>query len=383
MFRSPMFRSPMRPAATLRRSAAMLPLPLLGSLLVAGSVAGCDSGKSNEPAAGALQRPVLVAPVEYKNIAQARSLAAVIRPRTESDLGFRVNGKVAKRLVQNGDQVRKGQPLLLLDTNDLELQLQQAEAEMKAATTSLVQADADEKRTTTLQKDGWSPTAALDKARSAAAEARGRLIRAQRQVELATNALNYATLEADADGVITATPVEPGQVVAAGQPVVRLAHTGELEALVALPETLVERARNATGNMTLWSLPGHNYDVMLRELSPAADSATRTYAARYSILHPDEAVRLGMSSTLTLTEGESETAARLPLTAVFNHARGPSVWVVDDAGKLTARTITIARYQGQSVLIRSGVKDQEKVVTLGVEKLDEGLAVRPMQSLTF
>jgi len=378
-----MLRSSTGHAPSLRRRAAMLPLPLLGSLLAAIALAGCDSGKSKEPAAEAVQRPVLVTPVEYRNIAPARSLAAVIRPRIESDLGFRVNGKVAKRLVQNGDQVRKGQPLLLLDTNDLELQLQQAEAEMKAATTSLAQAEADEKRTTKLEKDGWSPTAMLDKARSLAAEARGRLIRAQRAVELATNAHTYATLEADADGIITATPVEPGQVVAAGQPVVRLAHTGELEALVALPETYVERARNAIGKMTLWSLPGRAYEVRLRELSPAADGATRTYAARYSILDPDGAVRIGMSATLTLTEGESETAARLPLTAVFNHARGARVWVVDGAGKLTARPVTIARYEGQSVLIKSGVKDGEKVVTLGVEQLDEGLAVRPMQSLTF
>jgi len=135
--------------------------------------------------------------------------------------------------------------------------------------------------------------------------------------------------------------------------------------------------------MTLWSLPGRTYDVRLRELSPAADGATRTYAARYSILNPDGAVRIGMSATLTLTEGESEAAARLPLTAVFNHARGPSVWVVDDAGKLVARPITIARYEGQSVLIKSGVNAGEKVVTLGVEQLDEGLAVRPLQSLTF
>jgi RND family efflux transporter MFP subunit len=361
----------------------MLPLPLFGSLLLAVSVGGCNSGKSEEPAAQAVQRPVLVAPVEYKNATQTRSLAATIRPRIESDLGFRVSGKVAQRFVQNGDRVRKGQPLLLLDTNDLGLQLEQAEAEVRAAKTSLVQAEADERRTTTLNKDGWSTAAMLDKARSAAAEAHGRLTRAQRQVELARNAHSYATLEADADGVITATPVEPGQVVTAGQPVVRLAHTGELEALVALPETFIERARGAAGALTLWSLPGRSYDVKLRELSPTADGATRTYAARYSIVDPDRAVRLGMSATLTLMEGKRENAARLPLTAVFNHARGPSVWVVDDAGKLKARNVTIARYEGQSALIASGVNDGDKVVTLGVEKLDEGLAVRPLQSLSF
>jgi len=357
-----------------------------GSLLLAALVGGCDSGIGKERAADqAPDRPVLVAPVQYQSISQARSLAATIRPRTESDLVFRVNGKVARRLVQNGDRVSKGQALLALDTNDLELQLEQAEAEVRAATTSLTQADADEVRATTLNKDGWSTAAALDKARSAAAEARGRLVRAQRAVELARNARSYATLEADADGVITATPVEPGQVVAAGQPVVRLAHTGEFEALVALPETFVERARDATGSLTLWSVPGRNYDVKLRELSPAADGATRTYAARYSILNPDGAVRLGMSATLTLTlsEGESARAVRLPLTAVFNHGRGPCVWVVDNDGRLTARDVTISRYEGKNVLIASGVSDGENVVTLGVEKLDAGLAARPTQSLSF
>jgi RND family efflux transporter MFP subunit len=355
-----------------------------GSLLLATLVAGCDSGKGKERAADqAPERPVLVAPVHYQSITQARSLAATIRPRTESDLGFRVNGKVAQRLIQNGDRVHNGQALLTLDTNDLELQLEQAEAEVRAATTSLTQADADEVRATTLNKDGWATSAALDKARSAGAEARGRLVRAQRAVELARNARSYATLEADADGVITATPVEPGQVVSAGQPVVRLAHTGELEALVALPETFVERARDATGSLTLWSLPGRSYDVKLRELSPAADGATRTYAARYSILNPDGAVRLGMSATLTLSEGENARAVRLPLTAVFNHGRGPCVWVVDNDGRLTARDVVIASYEGKNVLIASGVSDGENVVTIGVEKLDAGLTARPTQSLSF
>ncbi len=367
-----------------RRLLAMVSLKVVGSLLLAVSVGACDSSIGHERAADhVLDRPVLVAPVRYAAITETRSLAATIKPRIESDLAFRVNGKVAKRLVQNGDVVRKGQALLVLETNDLELQLQQAEAELRAATTTSAQADADENRQNELEKNGWSPAAQAGKIRALAAEARGRLIRAQRQVELARNALNYATLEADADGIITATPVEPGQVVAPGQAAARLAHTGELEALVAVPETFVERARAATGTMTLWSLPDRKYEVKLRELSPAADSATRTYAARYTIVNADDAVRVGMSATVTLTEGESESAARLPLTAVFNHGRGPSVWVVSDAGKLTARAVTIARYEGQDVLIASGVNEGENVVTLGVEKLDEGLVVRPTKSLSF
>ena len=370
--------------ASFRRPPAMLGLKLVGALLLAVSVGACDSSTGQErPADNVIDRPVLVVPVRYAAITETRSLAATIKPRIESDLGFRVAGKVARRLVQNGDVVRKGQALLVLDTNDLQLQVEQAQADVRAATPTLAQAEADEKRATTLEHSGWQTPANLDKARAAAAEARGRLTRGQRQVELATNALNYATLEADADGIITATPVEPGQVVLSGQLAVRLAHTGELEALVAVPETFVERARAATGSMTLWSLPDRKYEVKLRELSPAADSATRTYAARYTIVNPDDAVRLGMSATVGLTQDEDASAARLPLTAVFNHGRGPSVWVVGDAGKLMARSVTIARYEGQTVLIASGVNEGENVVTLGVEKLDEGLVVRPTESLSF
>jgi RND family efflux transporter MFP subunit len=370
--------------ASFRRPPAMRGPKLVGALLLAVSVGACDSSTGQErPADNVIDRPVLVVPVRYAAITETRSLAATIKPRIESDLGFRVAGKVARRLVQNGDVVRKGQALLVLDTNDLQLQLEQAQADVRAATTTLAQAEADEKRATTLEHSGWQTPANLDKARAAAAEARGRLTRGQRQVELATNALNYATLEADADGIITATPVEPGQVVLSGQSVVRLAHTGELETLVAVPETFVERARAATGSMTLWSLPDRKYEVKLRELSPAADSATRTYAARYTIVNPDEAVRLGMSATVGLTQGEDASAARLPLMAVFNHGRGPSVWVAGDAGKLMARSVTIARYEGQTVLIASGINEDENVVILGVEKLDEGLVVRPTASLSF
>jgi len=371
-------------AMTTRPGMPTLHSPLFGALLLAALVGACDSHNGKEAAtAQAPARPVLVSTVEYQSSTQPRHFAANIRPRIESDLGFRVSGKVAQRLVQNGDLVRKGQPLLVLDPIDLKLQLEAAEAEMRAATTSLAQAEADEGRQVTLQKNGWSTPATLDKAHAAAGDARGRLTRAQRAVELAGNALSYARLEADADGVVTATLGEPGQVVSAGQAVVRLARTGELEVLVALPETFVERARSAQGSMMLWSVPGRSYDVKLRELSAAADSATRTYAARYTIVNPDESVRLGMSATLTLTENTSERVARLPLTALFDHGRGPSVWAVDDAGRLTARNVTIARYEGQSVLVASGVNEGENVVTLGVEKLDDGLLVRPTQSLSF
>nr|WP_284701086.1 efflux RND transporter periplasmic adaptor subunit [Rhodoplanes tepidamans] len=361
-----------------RGAAAVVPLVLALAL------AGCDSGNSSTGnAPRVLDRPVLTETIHFEDLTETRTFAATIKPRIESDLGFRVTGKVAKRLVQNGDRVSKGQPLLVLDTNDLELQLQQAEAEVRAAKTNLVQAEADEARATELQKKGWTAAATLEKSRATAEEARGRLTRAQRSLDLARNSLDYATLEADADGVITATPVEPGQVVPSGQAAVRLARLAEVEALVALPETFVERARQATGSLTLWSVPDRAYPVKLRELSPAADAATRTYAARYTIPAADEAVRLGMSATLTLREGTGTKAARLPLTALLNQGRGPIVWVVDKNGKLEPRPVSVAGYEGKTVLIAAGVKEGETVVTLGVQKLDPGLTVRPVASLAF
>lgn len=362
----------------------MREIALFGPAIVAMALAvgGCDSA-GREPAkrdAEAAPVPVMVAPVRYEDCGRTRSFAATIRPAIESDLGFRVNGKVARRLVRNGDRVRIGQPLLELDSDDLRLQREQAEAEVKAATTSLSQVEADERRAIELQGNGWAANTTVERARAAAQEARSRLIRAQRGLDLAVHSLDYATLAADADGVITATPVEPGQVIASGQPAVRLARLAELEAQAALPEDYVEPARQAAASLTLWSLPERVYAVRLRELALAAEPATRTYAARFSIADPDDAVRIGMSATLMLRQQGGRRLARLPLTALFNHGRGPSVWVVDADGKLAERAVVIDRYDSRFVLIISGVTEGDSVVALGVEKLDAGLTVRAVSS---
>lgn len=362
-------------------------LRFLAAIALALALASCEAANptanDKNPKALVVDRPVLVEAVHFEDFTRTRTFAATIKPRVESDLGFRVGGKVAKRLVQNGDRVRVGQALLVLDTNDLELQVQQAAAELKAAQTSLIQAEADEGRAADLQRKGWTAATTLEKSHAAAEEARGRLTRARRALDLATNACDYATLEADADGVITATPVEPGQVVAAGQTVTRLAHLADVEAAVALPETFVGRAQAAVPSLTLWSLPDRAYQVRLRELSPAADPATRTYAARYTIPDADDAVRLGMSATLTLREEPGVWAARLPMTSLFDHGRGPCVWVLDTAGKLTPRAVEIARYDRRGVLIGGGLAEGERVVVLGVQKLDPSLTVRAVSSLSF
>src|SRR3954463_11419728 len=204
-------------------------------------LAGCNETVAEKAAPG---RPVLVATVHYEAETPERSFVGTIKPRIETDMGFRVPGKVAKRLVEVGQTVDVGQPLATLDEIDLKLQAEQAEAEFRAATGVLAQASAAETRAKELRAKGGAPDGQRDQARATADEARARLNRAERSVELTRNSLSYATLLADARGVVTATLIDAGQVVASGQTAFRVARFAEKEAVVAIPETLLGRAKD-------------------------------------------------------------------------------------------------------------------------------------------
>ena len=261
------------------------------------ALTGCNDSVAQkaEPA-----RPVLVATAHYSAETPERSFVGTIRPRIEKRPRLCVPGKVAKRLVEVGQRVEIGQPLATLDEVDLKLQAEQAEAEQRAATGVLAQAAAAETRAKQSKVSGWTTDAQLDQAKASADEARARLNRAERQVELTRNSLSYATLPADARGVVTATLIEPGQVVASGQTAIRVARLAEKEAVVAIPETLVDRAKRGTATVSLWSEPDRKYAARLREISPSADPATRTYLAKFSLPDAGDDVELGMTATLTL-----------------------------------------------------------------------------------
>ena len=205
----------------------------------------------------------------------------------------------------------------------------------------------------------------------------------QRALSLAENALAYASLNADRDGVVTAVNIEVGQVVTAGQPAVRVAYLDEKEILVAIPESVVAQVRQGSANASLWAAPTKIYPVTLRELSPAADPATRTYAARYAIPNAGPDVQLGMTATLTLADA-APPAARLPLAAIFDQGKGPNMFVVDAAsGMLTLKPIEIAGFESNAVLVRSGIAEGDLVVALGTQKLDPAQKVRVVTSLTY
>jgi RND family efflux transporter MFP subunit len=353
------------------------------SPLVALALSACSESKSEvrtEPAT----RPVLATQVRYEPAIRERSFVATVRPRVESDLGFRVAGKVARRLVDVGDTVKAGDVLATLDEVDLRLQLDQAEAELRAAKGNQMQAQADLKRGEKLRKDGWSTDANVEKQQAATDEADGRVLRAERAVSLAENALDYAQLRADADGVVTATSIEPGQVVAAGQPALRVARLGEKEAVVAVPEALVGRLDKGEAKVSLWSEPGSAYAARLRELSPGANAATRTYQARFTIIGAGDDVRFGMTATVSVSDPEAGKIARVPLSAVLDEGKGPALFVVDrTTGSLKQKPVEVAGYEARDALVKSGVDDGAWIVALGTQKLDTAQRVKVVDKLQF
>jgi RND family efflux transporter MFP subunit len=345
-------------------------------LAAALALAGCQA--ETAPVAG-IERPVQVQRVTFENSAVAREFVGVVRARHETDLGFRVSGKITERVVNVGDRVRAGDVIARLDPQDLRLQVESAEAELAAATSNLTQAAADLDRYTTLKTRGYAPVAEYDRKKAANDEAEGRLGRAQRALDLARNQLAYAELKAVADGVITATRAEAGQVVAIGQAVALLAHRGEKEAVVALPETWLADVRQTQAKVRLWSDGDRVYQARLRELSPQADPATRTYAARFTILDADDAVAYGMTATVTLSRAGEEQVAKLPLSSVLNRGHGPAVYVVDD-GALVLRKVTLSSFDGDVALVTSGISNGDRIVTLGVQKLEPGTRVRAIEA---
>ncbi|TXM64141.1 efflux RND transporter periplasmic adaptor subunit [Methylobacterium sp. WL12] len=329
------------------------------------------------------KRPVFVQTINSELRVSQRGFVGTIRPRVESDFGFRVPGKVAKRLVNVGDVVKAGTALATLDEIDLHLQTEQADAEYSAAKVVLIQAEADLKRTLTLSLQGWTPASVVDRQRATTEEARSRTLRAERALVLARNAASYAILRADGDGVVTASLIEPGQVVSPGQAAIRIAYTAEREAVVAIPEALVPLARAGKASVGLWSNVGVVYTARLRELAPAADAMTRTYLARFSLPGADEAVKLGMTATVTLAQAEIERVMRIPIAALIDQGKGPAVWTVEDGGQLALKSVQVAGYDAQDALIASGLAEGAQVVRLGAQKLDPGQRVRIVDTLQF
>ncbi len=341
---------------------------------------GCTAEK--KPTVEAPQ-PIRVTTVAYQPLETARSYTGVVKPRFESDLGFRVAGKVVERLVDVGQRVKAGDVIARLDATDFRFALETQEAELRAALSSREQAVAAEGRYKDLTAKGYTSTAALEQRAAVADEARQRVEKAQRAIATAKNQVAYTDLKADADGAVVALPVEAGQVVAAGQTVVRIARSGDMEVAVAIPEQQLGDVKTGAAQVELWANGAVRYPAQLREIAPEADAASRTYQARFTIKNPDGRVSLGMTASVILSSTSDRPVVRLPLAAVMNDGRGAAVFTVDERGtRIERRPVEVLSFGREEAVIASGVIAGQRVVTLGTHLLDEARPVKIVETVS-
>jgi RND family efflux transporter MFP subunit len=304
-----------------------------------------------------------------------RAFTGIISARVQSNLGFRVPGKVVERFVDVGQEVHAGQPLMRLDPKDLDLALTAKENAVAAARALAAQARADEARYRQLTADGWVSRQRYDQAKAAADSAEAQLTAAEAQADVARNEAGYSLLLADADGTVVETLAEPGQVIAAGQTVVKLAHAGPREATVNLPETV----RPAIGSPALARAYGSASapsPAHLRQLSDAADPSTRTYEARYVLDGEVSLAPLGATVTVSVATGGTTKAAEVPLGALYDNGQSSGVWVVDPhSSSVLLRAVQVRRLARETAVV-SGVESGERVVALGAHLLHQGERVR-------
>lgn len=346
-------------------------LPALAAVLL---LAGC--GRDAPPAPADI-RPVRAEQVGASRENSSTRYAGEVRARYETALAFRVGGRVSTRQAEVGSVVKAGQVLATLDPQDYALALRAAQAQLVAAEAEARLAQQDLQRFTELRAQNFISQAELDRRRSGADAAQARVRQLRAEAARQGNQQAYTRLTAPHAGVVTAIAFEAGQVVAAGQPLAQLAQRGELEVRIDVPENALDGLRAANDlTIRLWSLPDKTYAGTLRELSPMADAASRTYSARVRVVQPDADVKLGMTATV---EARQVAAPSLSVaqSALFRVNGRPQVWVLDrQSGKVAARSVRIGALKGDRATIEAGLAAGEWVVTAGVHKLAPGQQVR-------
>ncbi|MFM1991837.1 MAG: Cation/multidrug efflux system, membrane-fusion component [Pseudomonadota bacterium] len=350
-----------------------LALPLTAALLAV-LLPGCAE-KAVAPKAEP-PRPVRTMVVQPQSTTVAIQLPGEVRPRIESRLGFRVGGKLAQRTVSVGDRVVQGQTLARLDPTDLAPALQAQQAQVVAARTDRDLAAVELERLRNLRAQNYISQASLDRQQATYDAAQARLLAAEAQQTQARNALDFQVLKADAAGVVTAVEAEVGQVVAAGQPVIRVAQTGEREIALNVPESELRLVRDTKEWAVVVNALGHRVIAgRLRELSPISDPASRTYPARLTLLGDLDGVALGMTAVVQALR-PAEAAFVLPLSALQSTDGTPRVWRVDAQGVVAPVEVRTGGLLDDAVRVLDGLKPGDRIVTAGANLLRPGQVVR-------
>lgn len=328
-------------------------------------------------------RPVRITTVSPQIFESRSSYTGEVRARYETNMAFRVGGKIVARYVEIGSEVKRGTVLARLDPEDTRLAIQNARGQLSAAQANFNQAQTELNRYKKLFDSKVISQAELDRRQNTYNTAEAQLDSARSQMRVAQNQMDYTELHADADGVVTGISVEAGQVVASGQTVMKLARPEEKEVVFNVSENRLDELRQATGiAISLWAHPDKEYAGVVREIAPGADPATRTYAVKVSVQAAPPNIRLGMTATVAIMRRADTSVVALPLAALYQDGDKPAVWVYvgSDAnggqGKVELRPVRVAAYIEKAVLVADGLKAGEKVVTAGVHKLIPGQTVR-------
>jgi len=342
--------------------------------LAALAVAACTNSRpAEEPV-----RPVIAVQVQPGSGETRDVYSGEVRARYESDAAFRVSGKLVARLVDAGAAVRKGQVLARLDPEDARLAASAAGAQLAAAESDYALAKAELTRYRELLDKKFISASAFDAKQNAYNAAKGRLEQMRSQSAISTNQASYTTLVADADAIVVSVSAEPGQVVSAGQAVLRLARAGEKEIVINAPESQLDRFKAGQPvGISLWTDPQRIFAGRVREIAGGADPVTRTYLVRVTAVDPPADARLGMSANVHLRTASTESVVVVPLTALSRSRDAAAVWVVDPASKqVKLRPVAVAQLREDGAAITGGLKPGEWVVTAGVHKLREDQVVR-------
>jgi membrane fusion protein, multidrug efflux system len=355
---------------------ARLALSLMAALSAVLTVAAC----SKEPVETEDIRPVRTMTVSPRATSAAVDFAGEVRPRVETRSGFQVAGRMTQRLVEVGQLVRQGQPLATIDPQDYRLAAEASEAARTSAQVDRDQQRADYKRFEDLQARGFISQAELDRRKASLDAAEARHAQAVSNARVTGNQAGYATLRAPHDAVVTAIDAEVGQVVAAGQSVIRLAQTGEKEVLIGIPEQQLAALKGAGDiSVRLWS-GGAPIKGVLREMSPAADPVTRTFPARIGLVDPPATAALGMTATVSFAIPLPQPAITVPLQALLVEAGATHTWRYDPAAGTVHRTrVRVGNVAGNEVVVAEGLSAGDIVVTAGAHQLKEGQKVKLLQ----
>ena len=323
-------------------------------------------------------RPVLSEVVQVGPHWREATYAGEVKARYETALAFRIEGKLIERYVDVGDEVLPDTPLAKLDPEDYLLLRMEAEAGLAAARAVKNKAAADLERYAKLLAKNVISKAEYQDYVNTFDVARARLRQAEAELEVTRNQAEYTSLRSDQRGVITAVEAEVGQVVAAGQTVMRLALAQEKEVVIAVAENRLDELHQADDvRISLWADPDTRYRGRVREISPGADPVTRTYKIQRALLEAGPDVQLGMTATVAVRRRLEGDLASLPLSAIYQKDGEPAVWVVEpETGTVTLQPVSVVEYQRDAVLIGAGLETGQRVVTAGVHKLMPGQKVR-------